>query len=382
MNKLSLLIFSLLLISAHAWAADQANQPKQGWQVFRTKGCMNCHKMGQSSEDSIGPDLAKVAGGLNEANLAASMWNHAPQMWEKTSEHAMSYQQMDDQEVANLFSFISFLKFIAEEGDPRQGKTVLDSKSCTACHSLGGRGGRSAPDIAGWSQYVNPLAWLQKMWQHAPRMVQEMRRRGIAWPVFKGAEMVDLIAYIRDLGAKSERLYLKTGDPSNGALLLANKGCNRCHGKVGPGPNLSHTEGAAPTLDQLAGAMWNHAPQMLKLMAAQGIEQPALSLKELSDIVAYIFSVRFAGTSGDPKEGLRVFADKGCQGCHTLPGEEEVQGKKPLKEKVSVPKMARGLWNHGHLMLEAMRQKGISWPNLSGKDMADLIAFFREREGK
>lgn len=386
MNRWPLPILLLLLSAGVAHAVDpdqlQAGDAKRGWQAFRTKGCMICHKVGLGSEESVGPDLARVAGDLNEADLAASMWNHAPQMWEKTSERALSFQPMSDQEATDLFSFISFLRYMEDEGDPQQGRTVLESKSCTSCHSLSGKGGGAAPDITSWSQYVNPLAWLQKMWQHAPQMLDEMRRRGLVWPTFKGEEMVNLIAYVRDLGAKKERLYLRTGDPASGQLLLASKGCSRCHGDRGPGPDLRRTQGIAPTIGAMAGSMWNHAPQMLGLMAVQGMERPSLSPQELADIVAYLFFVRFAGDAGDAKNGEKVFAEKGCAGCHTVRGQEEIPGARPLEGKASVPQMARGLWNHGPTMIEAMRQRGIGWPNLSGREMADLIAFFKEKEEK
>ncbi len=34
------------------------------------------------------------------------------------------------------------------------------------------------------------------LWQHGPRMQGDMEKRGIPWPVFSGAEMADLIAFL------------------------------------------------------------------------------------------------------------------------------------------------------------------------------------------
>lgn len=374
----------MLIISSAAYADKldqfQDGDAKRGWRVFQAKGCMSCHKIGEPSEESIGPDLTKVASALNAAELAASMWNHAPQMWERISEHAIVHHPMDEQEVTDLFSFIFFLRYIEGEGDPERGKAVLTAKSCNVCHSLNGKGGGVAADISGWSQYINPLAWLQKMWQHAPQMSGEMQRRGIAWPTFKGREMVDIIAYVRSLGSKTEASYLKVGNIVNGKALLKDKGCTGCHRGGGPGPDFERTYVTPPTIGQLAGSMWNHAPQMVKLMKIQGLKQPALSPKELADIVAYLFSVRFMAASGNAERGEKVFANNGCVNCHTVAGDSE--GKKTLAKKVSVTKMAQGLWNHGPKMLETMKQQGINWPNLSGQDMLDLIAFLKKGEDK
>ena len=376
---------TMLVISSAARAGEleqfQAGDAKRGWGVFQAKGCMSCHKVGQPSEESIGPDLTKVASTLNAAELAASLWNHAPQMWERISEHAIAHQPMNDQEVADLFSFIFFLRYTEEAGDPETGKAVLAAKSCNLCHSLSGKGGGVAADISSWSQYVNPLAWLQKMWQHAPQMLGEMQRKGVAWPTFKGREMVDIIAYVRTLGSKSETSYLKVGNIANGRILLKDKGCIECHRGGGPGPDFERAYVTPPTIGQLAGSMWNHAPQMVRLMEIQGLEQPALSPKELSDIVAYLFAVRFMAASGNTERGEKVFANKGCLNCHTVT-DDDSQNAKSLVKKVSVTKMAQGLWNHGPKMLDTMRQQGVNWPNLSGQDMLDLITFLKKGKDK
>jgi hypothetical protein len=40
--------------------------------------------------------------------------------------------------------------------------------------------------------------------------------------------------------------------------------------------------------------------------------------------------------------------------------------------------MASAVWSHGPEMFEEMQKTGVGWPTLSGKDMADLIAFLND----
>ncbi len=34
------------------------------------------------------------------------------------------------------------------------------------------------------------------LWRHGPRMLDQMKTKGLAWPRFDGAQMADLIAYL------------------------------------------------------------------------------------------------------------------------------------------------------------------------------------------
>jgi hypothetical protein len=41
-----------------------------------------------------------------------------------------------------------------------------------------------------------PLGVITAMWNHAGRMAEAMIEENVAWPVLKGGEMADLIAYL------------------------------------------------------------------------------------------------------------------------------------------------------------------------------------------
>src|SRR3970040_2273727 len=56
--------------------------PKEGIKVFRSKGCAQCHPvLGERAR--IGPNLSRTPSAGNDLKLAAAMWSHAPQMWQR-----------------------------------------------------------------------------------------------------------------------------------------------------------------------------------------------------------------------------------------------------------------------------------------------------------
>jgi mono/diheme cytochrome c family protein len=79
----------------------------------------------------------------------------------------------------------------------------------------------------------------------------------------------------------------------------------------------------------------------------------------------------------DPLAGRQVFLQKGCQTCHAVWGEGGSLGPDLGKGGVwhSVMQLAGVLWNHSPEMIEKMRERRMSRPVISSKEMADLAAF-------
>ena len=82
---------------------------------------------------------------------------------------------------------------------------------------------------------------------------------------------------------------------------------------------------------------------------------------------------------GDSKRGEGVFRDRQCILCHSVNG----QGGRTASDLGQV--VGRGfspyhltglLWNHAPAMWTAMEQRGMSKPDLSAQDAADLFAYF------
>jgi mono/diheme cytochrome c family protein len=342
---------------------------REGWEVFAAKKCNLCHFIwGEGGKG--GSDLGSLPESyVSQSQLAALMWNHGPEMWGRMSARKILLEKMEKKEMADLFAFLYFIRYMDEPGDPQKGKSLMETKACIKCHTVkeGIKG-----DLSRWGMYTNPIVWAQMMWNHTPQMEQEMKKKGLSWVEFKGKEMVDLIAYVRSINPKAEKAYLSPGDPQSGERLFTQKGCIQCHtpgGKI----DLSNRKDFPRTLSQLAGTMWNHSHEMWKGIAEKGLEHPTLSSQEMADLVAYLFSTRYFDEPGNPDRGKTIFVRKQCNLCHAKGA--KMSGLANLKGKISPILMAQAMWNHGPEMLEKMRKTRVTWQKIDGKEMVDLMEY-------
>ena len=342
---------------------------KEGWKVFNQKKCIECHSIwGEGGKG--GPDLGPSPGSyLSQSQLAALMWNHGPEMWGGMIARRIPLLKMEKKEMADLLDFLYFIRYMDEPGDPDRGKGLMATKACEKCHAVkeGAKG-----DLSRWGMYTNPILWAQMMWNHTPQMELEMRKKGIPRAQFKGNEMVDLIAYIRSLNPKTEKVYLSPGDSQSGGRLFTQKGCIQCHVPKG-GHDLSRKEDFPRTVAQLAGGMWNHSHEMWKRTEEKGLKQRALSSQEMADIIAYLYSTRYAGEPGEPGRGKTVFAQKHCNLCHGKA--QKTLDLTSLKGRISAVFMAEAMWNHGPKMIEEMRKAKVPWQKIDRREMADLMEY-------
>jgi cytochrome c2 len=346
---------------------------KEGWKVFTMKKCGICHSIwGEGGKK--GPDLGTLPESyVSPSQLAALMWNHWPEMWGKMAAKKIPPQKMVKKEMADLFAFLYFIRYIDEPGNPQNGKVLMETKRCSKCHAILKEGTKE--DLSRWGMYINPILWAQMMWSHAPQMEQEMRKKGFFWVEFKGNEMVDLIAYIRSLSSKMEKVYLSPGDPPNGRKLFTQKGCIQCHSPRGE-LDLSMKKDFPRTLAQLAGMMWNHSPKMWKGIEEKGMQRPTLSPQEMADLVAYLLSTQYFDEPGDTERGKNVFIKKQCNLCHAKG--TKMPNLSGLKGRISPIFMAQTMWNHGPEMLEKMRKAKVPWRKIDGKEMADLMEYLNQ----
>ena len=360
---------------------------RKGWQVFSEKGCLQCHGMGEKGRVILAPDLSRSPSvHLSSGGLAAEMWNHAPEMWEKMSAKWIKFNKLKETEMADLFAFLYFIRYLDEPGSPAKGKEVLKAKGCTECHSVGERKGAIGPDLAMWSEFSNPILWVQMMWNHASKMKSMMDKEAISWPKLERNDVVDIIAYITSLKKPAkEKVYLAPGDPVAGKKTFSQKGCGICHAVEGEGrkegPNLGvRKKDFPPTIGQFAGLMWNHFPEMIDKMQKENIKVPELSAKEIANITAYLFSIRYFDPAGNRVAGRKLFQDRQCSFCHDV--RKEGGGKKEgpnlanLKGVVSPIYMATALWNHGPQMIGKMKERNLKWQKITSKELIDLMEYF------
>jgi cytochrome c2 len=354
--------------------------PKAGLKAFWSKGCIRCHPvLGEGGK--IGPDLSRSPATSDGVELAAAMWSHAPQMWQRMSQENLQLPTFSLEEMEDMFAFLAMARSFDEPGNAAAGAQLFQVKRCVECHSIRGQGGRVGPDLAVVASNSNPVGWVTAMWNHAPGMFKALVSKGVPFPRFEGSEMVDLESYIRLTvgGAAKDRLYLRPADADRGATLFRAKQCIRCHsiggggGKVGP--DLSRA--ALPRrYGEIAVVMWNHAPQMEKLVAAQSIPYPSFEPQELADVLSYLNSLSLS-RPGNAATGAKTFAVKGCSNCHATSAGGAGVGPNltRLQQSLTPVSIARTMWNHGPAMLQRMEKSSISWPAFNSRELADTLSY-------
>ncbi len=168
--------------------------PKRGESLFTSKHCAECHAV-RGHGGHVGPDLARALKGSLTA-IAGAMWNHGPRMWARMAERGIAVPTFTTEEMADLVSYVYFFQFIDEPGDPARGLAVYKEKRCGGCHeAVGSR--VMAPSFAMLAARLRtPLDVITAMWNHAGRMTEVMVAENVAWPMLKGGDMGDLVAYL------------------------------------------------------------------------------------------------------------------------------------------------------------------------------------------
>jgi mono/diheme cytochrome c family protein len=352
-----------------------------GWDVFAAKGCGKCHAV-RGAGGMEGPDLARIAAGKSFFELGADMWNHLPRMGARMRELGIERPQLTPTETANLIAFLFTAKYHDELGDSNAGEKVWAAKSCAQCHALGGSGGRVGPALDSLKRTNSPVLVAAAMWNHGPRMADEMRARGITRPTFQGKELVDLVAYVTaaasDPGGDTGQVI--PGTPDRGRQLFTEKKCVTCHavgGKGGRvGPDLGRP-GHQPALTEFAGQMWNHAPAMVAKMKERRIDYPQLTGQQMADILAYLYVSRYFEPVADAARGAQAVQTKNCVSCHSVRGKGgKVAADFAKSTVVATPAaLIAAMWNHSRLMEAKAEQREVQWPTLTGQDLDDISAY-------
>lgn len=227
--------------------------------------------------------------------------------------------------------------------DSARGQKVFQLQGCANCHSAGGTGGKTAPDLGrSLDRNFTPSLLVGTMWNHAPVMWSSLRQSGSAIPRLSEQDAADLFAFFY-----ASRYFDKPGDAARGKRIFSEKHCADCHGAATAGPGGATPVTRWESLDSsiaLAEGMWNHSGQMKEQMAQRNLPWQQLSAQEIADILVYARSLRRRKMSfelGAGDQGAAIFEAKGCGGCHK--GALALESR--LKEK-TVTEIAAAMWNH------------------------------------
>lgn len=357
---------SLSLFSA-SFEADS----KRGAALFRDQMCTSCHSVNGEGAH-LAPDLGqRLDRNYTPAGIASLMWNHAPVMWASMKKQGMKLPDLSESQAADLFAYFYSAHFFERPGEAQRGKALFASKGCAGCHLLTPGASSIGPPVSTWESLSAPIVLIQRMWAHAPQMMKAMEARKMPWPNLTSQDMSDLLVYLQNLpeNRHADR-SLEVPSPAGGEELFRSKGCANCHKNAQAFENIIGDS----TLTDVAAAMWNHAPLMMKDSAtAPG----AVSVPEMRQIISYVWARQFFSTKGDSARGKKVFESQKCASCHNGTG-----GAPQIDRSTgpfSAVRMVSVLWKHGPAMEQRMQEKKMAWPRLSPADMSNLIAYLNNR---
>lgn len=379
-RRAALATIAVLALAGAVWAADPISlegDPFRGRVLLVEKRCIQCHSVWDHGGE-LGPEMSTAVARKSWLDLVGSFWNHTPRMIDAVVEGGDSWPILERSEMADLLSYLYYLRLFDEPGDPSRGSVVFTRLRCGTCHKLGGEGGSVGGSLDRFSAYPSPVMLVQAMWNAGPRMHEAQMRRWTSIASFARGELTDVQAHIRAHGVRSNRNIdlLPLPDPARGGRVFREKRCALCHGPRGDAPDL----GAASlnkTVAEIGGMLWNHSSAMNEWMRARGVSFPTFKETEMADLIAYLYFLGFVGEQGDPDRGERVFREKGCSSCHESP-----DGLAPALDTTRVAddpiSLSAAMWNHAPEMHALMAEREVAWPAFEEGDMKHLAAYMRQ----
>lgn len=262
---------------------------------------------------------------------------------------------------------------LAWGADARRGQELFASDNCVLCHSINDKGGADGPDLGKrHGRDFTPSNLASLMWNHAPKMWEDMAERNIRRPSLSRRDAEDLFAYLY-----SVRYFDKPGDSGRGRQVFETKRCAECHGLAEAKPDsqakavAEWTSSDDPVL--LFAEMWAHASAMQASCDRRRITWPGLTGQNLVDLVAYLRRVPHARLAHselmvlDSHIGALLFAEKGCAACHT-----EARSLKSPHGFRTLADVAAAMWNQAAKMATAK-------PTEPG-EMRQIVACVWERQ--
>jgi cytochrome c2 len=288
----------ILALLYQAGTSDPPGDVAAGERVFSDKGCAHCHQVGQSAplvstvaSSSKAPDLSRVAASGDSAAWMHAMWNHAQYMIDPITREIGEWPQFQGDEMNNLIAYVSRSGAAASGsgralGSADRGWQVFQAE-CIACHSVGGKGGHTGPELGPDHDLPHSSAqFAAVLWNHAPAMMKEVRAARMTAPTLQGNEISDVLQFLISL-----RYFEPSGSAYLGERVFTERGCALCHGSKAEGtkegPRIA-AGGDAFTTVSLASALWRHGPAMRIHAERLGIPWPTLEATDVGDLISFL----------------------------------------------------------------------------------------------
>jgi mono/diheme cytochrome c family protein len=270
---------------------DPRGDMEVGKRLFAEKKCVVCHQVGGTG-GVVGPNLDFLGQSTSPISVAAAMWNHGPAMAEAMRTRGVERPTFKDSELLDLIAFIRSASPVWGEGPlyvlpgrADEGRRLFTDRSCILCHSVGGQGGRVAPDLAERGAHRTVTQFAAGMWNKALAMLEVMKVGRIDIPRLRAEEMADLVAYLHAVG-----YFATTGDPRRGRELVVAKGCLSCHSTDGKGRtrggDFARVKGFGyPAV--VISALWNHSFITDSRPGPEKVAWPLFRPDEMADLMAF-----------------------------------------------------------------------------------------------
>ena len=207
------------------------------------------------------------------------------------------------------------------------------------------------------------------------------RTQFLLWTVAACAAIAFLVVTVNGGHRAASPLHATylTGSAEKGAALFyGKKHCSVCHAVNGAGgrvaPDLAATHPGTPAMGWLITVIWNHMPGMWRQLHGEKLE---LTQEEMANILAFLYQASSTDKAGDPEAGHKVFDGKGCAHCHAVRGVGA--GAAPDLATVAAagdrPAWMHAMWNHAQKMVEPVTREIGAWPQFTGVEMNDLLAY-------
>ena len=174
---------------------------EDGERLFALRGCVDCHGI-RGGGGPVAPALAGKRLYSSLYDFAAAMWNKGPIMAREMQRRAVTVPPLQANELADIVGYLYSVEYFAAPGDPRRGEAIVKAKGCLDCHSIGGKGAGAAPDFEKSRGLNEPANVVAAMWNHGAVMEQKMRDEKLSWPVFKGDEFTQVVAFLQSLASR------------------------------------------------------------------------------------------------------------------------------------------------------------------------------------
>lgn len=160
--------------------------PASGEMAFNDN-CRSCH---------FGPmNLARRLTGKTWMDIGAGMWNHVPLM--------KPLANVRENDMRKILAYVWELQYSGPDGIVARGRGTFEEKGCLSCHRT--PGGRAAMSpVPG--KALTAFSMVALGWPAGPKMYQEMKAKGIAWPRMTAEEIADVTAYLNYIGSHDVEL--------------------------------------------------------------------------------------------------------------------------------------------------------------------------------